>query len=128
MHTKTPDCRYAMSFVVMATKTPRADSIREATRSEHLKFMIEHRDRVRWGGSFEDDHGGWGGMTLVVGADSLDDVRSWIDREPYCTAGLFESVTVAPFRQLIPEPFAGLLRAELRSEEIKRTAPKSDGA
>ncbi|WP_155289333.1 YciI family protein [Rhodococcoides fascians] len=117
-----------MSFVVMATKTPGADSIREATRSEHLKFMIEHRDRVRWGGSFEDDHGAWGGMTLVVDADSLDDVQSWIDSEPYCTAGLFESVSIAPFRQLIPEPFEGLLRAVLRSEEIKRAASKPEGA
>lgn len=109
-----------MYVVIVATKAAGADAIREVTRADHLRFMIGHRDRLAFGGSFQAHDGSWGGMALIVEATSVQDAEAWLAVEPYRAAGVFESVTIRPFRQLVPEPSAGLLADELRAEEAKQ--------
>lgn len=105
-----------MHVMVVATKADGADSIRTATRAEHLRFMLAHRDDVVLGGSFAAEDGSWGGMLLVIDVLSVMAARAWVESEPYHRAGLFGDVVLRPFRHLLPEPVAGLLHAELRAE------------
>ena len=105
-----------MHFLILGIKRPGADQIRTDNRIAHLRYMMAHRAHVVIGGSVHADDGSWGGMTVVVDLPGVESVRAWVSQEPYASSGLFESVTVWPFRLLMPEPEEGLLERELTAE------------
>jgi len=45
---------------------------------------------------------GFAGSLVVAEFDSLDQARAWAEADPYLAAGVFESVEVQPFRQVLP--------------------------
>ncbi len=46
---------------------------------------------------------GFSGSLIVAEFDSLDDAQQWADQDPYVTAGVFEQVTVKPFKKVFPK-------------------------
>jgi hypothetical protein len=53
---------------------------------------------------------------MVLDLDRRAEVAAFLTSEPYTLAGLFESVLVRSFRQMVPENRPGLLEEELRRE------------
>ncbi|HUT40478.1 MAG TPA: YciI family protein [Gammaproteobacteria bacterium] len=51
-----------------------------------------------------DDPGaaGFSGSLVVAEFDSLPDARAWADTDPYMAAGVYDQVTVKPFRKVLP--------------------------
>lgn len=51
-----------------------------------------------------DDPGeaGFSGSLVVAEFPSLDAAQQWADEDPYMEAGVYERVTVKPFRQVLP--------------------------
>lgn len=45
---------------------------------------------------------GFTGSLVVVDFDSLEDARAWADADPYIEAGVYQSVTVKPFKRVLP--------------------------
>lgn len=45
---------------------------------------------------------GFTGSLVVAGFDSLEAAQAWADADPYFKAGVYESVTVKPFRKVLP--------------------------
>ena len=45
---------------------------------------------------------GFTGSLVVAQFDSLEDARTWADVDPYVDAGVYASVTVKPFRKVLP--------------------------
>ena len=45
---------------------------------------------------------GFQGSLIVANFDSLDEAREWADADPYVAAGVYESVEVTPFVQVLP--------------------------
>ena len=45
---------------------------------------------------------GFSGSLVVAGFDSLADAQAWADADPYVAAGVYASVTVKPFRKVLP--------------------------
>ena len=45
---------------------------------------------------------GFTGSLVVADFSSLDHARSWADADPYMAAGVYEHVTVKPFRKVLP--------------------------
>lgn len=45
---------------------------------------------------------GFTGSLVVVDFPSLDDAQSWADADPYVDAGVYASVTVKPFKLVLP--------------------------
>lgn len=45
---------------------------------------------------------GFSGSLVVAEFDSLDDARVWADADPYVAAGVYEQVTVKPFKKVLP--------------------------
>jgi len=45
---------------------------------------------------------GFTGSLIIAEFDSLDDARAWADGDPYVSAGVFQQVTVKPFRKVLP--------------------------
>lgn len=45
---------------------------------------------------------GFTGSLVVVDFDSLAEAEAWADADPYVDAGVYASVTVKPFRKVLP--------------------------
>jgi uncharacterized protein YciI len=45
---------------------------------------------------------GFTGSVIIAEFDSLADARAWADADPYIAAGVYASVTVKPFKKVLP--------------------------
>lgn len=45
---------------------------------------------------------GFTGSLVVAEFDSLQDARQWADEDPYLSAGVYASVSVKPFKKVLP--------------------------
>ena len=45
---------------------------------------------------------GFTGSLIVAEFDSLEDAQKWADTDPYIAAGVYEKVTVKPFKKVLP--------------------------
>ena len=83
---------------------------RLAARPEHLKRLEQLRDegRLILAGPHpaidSDDPGpaGFTGSLVVAEFESLEDARHWANADPYLAAGVYEQLTVKPFKKVLP--------------------------
>ena len=83
---------------------------RLAVRPQHLKRLEQLRDegRLVLAGPHpaidSDDPGpaGFTGSLVVAEFDSLEDARQWADTDPYLAAGVYEQLSVKPFKKVLP--------------------------
>jgi uncharacterized protein YciI len=83
---------------------------RLATRPAHVNRLQQLRDegRLILAGPHpaidSEDPGpaGFTGSLVVAEFDSLEDARQWADADPYLTAGVYERITVKPFKKVLP--------------------------
>jgi len=83
---------------------------RMAARPEHVKRLEQLRDegRLILAGPHpaidSDDPGaaGFTGSLVVAEFDSLEDARLWANADPYMVAGVYEQITVKPFKKVLP--------------------------
>jgi len=45
---------------------------------------------------------GFTGSLIVAEFDSLEEAETWAKEDPYVTAGVYQRVTVKPFRKVFP--------------------------
>ena len=89
-----------MLFVITAIDKPNCIDLRMATRAAHLQYLADAGDRIKLGGPLQsegDDPQPVGSM-IVIEAASEGAVRLFAQNDPYTAAGLFESVTIKPFK------------------------------
>lgn len=88
------------------------DSLKKrlSVRPEHLLRLekLKQQGLLILAGPFpaidSDDPGteGFTGSLIVAEFESLQAAQEWADQDPYVTAGAFKSVTVKPFKQVLP--------------------------
>lgn len=99
-----------MLYVIIGEDTPNSLEKRLASRPEHLDRMkpLVDAGRVVIGGpmpAIDDENPGDAGFTgsiVIAEFDSLDEAKSWADADPYVQAGVWGSVTVKPFKKVVP--------------------------
>ena len=93
-----------MLFVMTCLDKPDAASLRAQTRPAHLDFIRARIKNVPLAGPLlaEDEKTPIGSM-LVLDLPSRAEVDRFAAEDPYVKAGLFQSVTVRPFRRVFPE-------------------------
>lgn len=90
----------------------RKDSLdaRLAARPQHLARLDALRDagRLRLAGPFpvidamDPGPAGFSGSLIVAEFESLAEARAWAEADPYVASGVYASVDVRPFRQVLP--------------------------
>ena len=45
---------------------------------------------------------GFTGSLIIAEFDSLESAKKWADADPYIAAGVYEKVTVKPFKKVLP--------------------------
>ncbi len=96
-----------MLFVVFCTDKPDHGQVRLDNRPAHVEFLKGSSARLQVAGpTLTEDGAGMTGSMLVIEAESLSDAQSWAAQDPYAEAGLFESVTIRPWRWTVGNPEA----------------------
>ena len=81
-----------------------------ATRPKHLERLtaLQEQGRLILAGphpaidSEDPGDAGFSGSLVVAEFDSLTDARAWADADPYVAAGVYQNVTVKPFKKVLP--------------------------
>ena len=89
-----------MLFAVLCRDRPGALSIRKENRASHLAY-VEQSGVVRVGGPFLDSEGEMCGSLVILDVPDRAAAEAWADGDPYATAGLFETVEIVAWKQVI---------------------------
>ncbi len=99
-----------MLYVITAIDRPGQPERRQGAREAHLAHLAEKSSMIRSAGPFLTESGDPCGSMLVIEAESLASAQAFMDQDPYGPAGVFESVTIRPWRLTLG---AGLEAKEL---------------
>ena len=99
-----------MLYAIMGRDVPDSVARRPATRPKHLEHLqtLIDKGRVVFAGphpaidSPDPGPAGFTGSLIIAEFDSIEDARSWSERDPYLLDGIFADVTVKPVTQVFP--------------------------
>lgn len=92
-----------MQYVIICLDKPGQGALRTETRAAHLDYIKREAARMVYAGPMLDAAGAAPvGSLLIMEFDDLAAARAFAAEDPYNRAGLFESVTVRPIRQVLP--------------------------
>ena len=99
-----------MLYAIVATDVANSLENRLAARPAHLERLqqLKAEGRVVLAGpnpavdSTDPGAAGFTGSLIVAQFDSLSAAQAWADADPYISAGVYASVTVKPFKQVLP--------------------------
>ncbi len=99
-----------MWYAVICEDVEDSAAARAAARPAHLARLQSLLDegRVLIGGphpaidSEDPGDAGFTGSLLVIDCPSLEAAKEWVDADPYIEAGVYEKVTVKPFKLVVP--------------------------
>ena len=90
-----------MVYVIIGRDSPEAKDLRPKLRPAHLDHLgtFDRDGRVVLAGPLTDGTG----SLIVLEAASVEEARAIADRDPYTVGGVFASVEVHPFLQVLPK-------------------------
>ena len=79
-------------------------------RPDHIARLVELKDQGRLVlagpnpaiDSSDPGEAGFSGSIIVAEFDSLQAAQDWADQDPYLLTGVYQSVTVKPFKLVLP--------------------------
>jgi uncharacterized protein YciI len=93
-------------FLLIGHDGPQGPQRRNRHRQEHVAYWTEldEAGRVTLAGPIRDEanQASVGSMIVFEAAD-LTEARDVVRRDPYAAGGVFESLTVAPFKHVFPQ-------------------------
>lgn len=99
-----------MLYVINSTDVTDSLPKRQSARPEHLARLHQLRDegRLILAGpcpaidSSDPGTAGFTGSIIVAEFESLAVAQAWADADPFVSAGVYESVSVKPFKKVLP--------------------------
>lgn len=99
-----------MLYVLVGQDVPDSLDKRLAARPAHLERLqaLQQQGRLLLAGPFPaidgNDPGpvGFTGSLIVAEFETLADAQSWAEADPYVAAGVYASVSVKPFKKVLP--------------------------
>ncbi len=105
-----------MPYVVTCLDSPDKPGLRQRLRATHLQYMIAHRARVLTGGPLLGEADTPVGSVMALDFTTKSEVEAFLSQEPYTLGGLFETVLIHKWRQMVPELVPNALGRELEAE------------
>jgi uncharacterized protein YciI len=92
-----------MLFALICHDKPDHLAVRMENRPAHLDHLKSLGERLHAAGPLLGDDGETPvGSLVVIEADSQADAETFAAADPYAQAGLFESVTIKPWKKVLP--------------------------
>jgi uncharacterized protein YciI len=94
-----------MLFALICTDKPDGLPIRLEKRPEHMAYLKNLGDTLKFAGPFlKQDGKTMCGSLIVIEAESLDAARVIAASDPFAKAGLFETVEIRPWLWVLGKP------------------------
>ncbi|WP_096087740.1 YciI family protein [Agaribacterium haliotis] len=99
-----------MLYAIISEDVPNSLPLRQQARPAHIERLNALRDEARLVlagphpaiDSSEPGDAGFSGSLVVAEFDSLAAAQAWADADPYVDAGVYQKVTVKPFKKVLP--------------------------
>ncbi|MBS1189332.1 MAG: hypothetical protein H6R10_1124 [Rhodocyclaceae bacterium] len=99
-----------MFYVIVGEDRPDSLAARLAARPAHLARLqeLQAQGRLLLAGpcpaidSPDPGPAGFSGSVIVAEFESLEAAQGWADADPYVAAGVYEQVSVKPFKKVLP--------------------------
>lgn len=99
-----------MFYAIISEDVENSLELRLKTRPAHLERLqqLKHEGRLLLAGphpaidSEDPGSNGFTGSLVVAEFPSLEEAESWAAADPYMAAGVYASVTVKPFKKVLP--------------------------
>lgn len=99
-----------MFYAIISQDVENSLEKRQSVRTDHIARLkaLQDEGRMLLAGPHpaidNEDPGpaGFTGSLIVAEFDSLEDAQAWADADPYIKAGVYEKVTVKPFKKVFP--------------------------
>jgi uncharacterized protein len=99
-----------MWYVFICEDKPDTLALRMKTRAAHIERLNALKDQGRLCvagpcpaiDSEDPGEAGFTGSVVIAEFSSLDEAQTWAHDEPYLAAGVYDSVTVKPFKKVLP--------------------------
>ncbi len=92
-----------MHFVIACIDKPGQPELRQENRPDHLEYLSDHTERIVVAGPTLGDDGAPNGSVLVMEFDDLAQAEAFAAGDPYAKAGVFDSVSVKPWKKVYPK-------------------------
>lgn len=89
-----------MLVALIALDKPGAQDLRLANRPAHVDYL-KASDQVVQAGPFLDAGETMIGSLIILDVPDMAAAQTWADNDPYAKAGLFDSVTLRPWKKVI---------------------------
>ena len=99
-----------MLYVINGTDVENSLEKRKGARPAHIERLeqLKAEGRLIVSGpcpaidSEDPGEAGFTGSVIIAEFNSLEDAKAWADADPYIAAGVYASVTVKPFKKVLP--------------------------
>ncbi len=99
-----------MLYAIIGEDTPGTLDQRLAARPAHVERLqaLQAAGRLILAGpcpaidAADPGPAGFSGSVIVAEFDSLAAAQAWADADPYVAAGVYEKVTIKPFKKVLP--------------------------
>lgn len=99
-----------MLYSIVAQDVENSLQQRLQARPAHLERlqMLKKQGRLLVAGpnpaidSSDPGDAGFSGSLIIAEFDNLNDAKSWADADPYIKSGVYQSVSVKPFKKVLP--------------------------
>ncbi len=99
-----------MYYLVYSEDVENSLALRMGVRDQHIARLSELQDQGRLlvAGpcpaidSENPGEAGFTGSLIIAEFNSLTDAQAWADEDPYIAAGVYEKVTVKPYKKVLP--------------------------
>lgn len=99
-----------MWYAIMAQDVPNSLPLRLVARPAHLNRLqdLQQEGRLLLAGPFpaidsiDPGPAGFSGSLIVAEFSNLDAATTWANADPFVSAGVYQNVTVKPFRKTLP--------------------------
>jgi uncharacterized protein YciI len=92
-----------MLYTIHCIDKPDRGEIRKANRTAHLGYLAAHRDKVAQAGPLLSEDGeSMIGSLLIMEFENRAEAEAFVAGDPYNMADLFEAVTIARWKVVIP--------------------------
>ena len=99
-----------MLYAIISQDVANSLELRKANRPDHLARLesLKQQGRLVLAGPHPAIDGvdpgpaGFTGSLIIAEFESLADAQAWADDDPYLKAGVYDRVTVKPFKKALP--------------------------
>lgn len=90
-----------MYFVILCHDKPNHEALRQQTRPDHLEYLAGNNAGNKIVGPLLSPDGAPCGSLIMIEAADMAEAERFAKHDPYNKAGLFETVTITPFKPVL---------------------------